>query len=66
MNRPAPTEYADYYAGYIGGVPDGDILTLLQSELDRTSSLLRALTPEQAKYLGIPAEGPFKPDFYRY
>jgi adenosylhomocysteinase len=27
---------------------------------------LTKLTPEQAAYLGIPAEGPFKPDHYRY
>jgi adenosylhomocysteinase len=24
------------------------------------------LTPEQADYLGVPAEGPFKADLYRY
>jgi adenosylhomocysteinase len=27
---------------------------------------LDTLTPDQAEYLGIPAEGPFKPDYYRY
>jgi adenosylhomocysteinase len=27
---------------------------------------LTKLTPDQAAYLGIPAEGPFKPDHYRY
>ena len=27
---------------------------------------LTELTPEQAAYLGIPAEGPYKPDHYRY
>ncbi len=27
---------------------------------------LTKLTPEQAAYLGIPAEGPFKPEMYRY
>jgi adenosylhomocysteinase len=27
---------------------------------------LTKLTPEQAAYLGIPPEGPFKPDHYRY
>ena len=27
---------------------------------------LTKLTEEQAKYLGIPVEGPYKPDFYRY
>ena len=27
---------------------------------------LTELTPEQAAYLGIPVEGPYKPDHYRY
>ncbi len=27
---------------------------------------LTTLTPRQAEYLGIPAEGPYKPDLYRY
>ena len=27
---------------------------------------LTTLTPEQAKYLGVGVEGPFKSDFYRY
>jgi adenosylhomocysteinase len=27
---------------------------------------LTQLTEEQASYLGVPIEGPFKPDHYRY
>jgi adenosylhomocysteinase len=27
---------------------------------------LTALTKEQAEYIGVPVEGPFKPEFYRY
>jgi adenosylhomocysteinase len=27
---------------------------------------LTQLTPKQAEYLGVPVEGPFKPDHYRY
>ncbi|MBW1881815.1 MAG: adenosylhomocysteinase, partial [Deltaproteobacteria bacterium] len=27
---------------------------------------LTVLTEEQAKYIGVPVEGPYKPDFYRY
>lgn len=27
---------------------------------------LEKLTPEQAEYIGVPVEGPFKPDYYRY
>lgn len=34
--------------------------------LDHLGAKLSKLTPEQASYLGIPSEGPFKPDHYRY
>lgn len=34
--------------------------------LSRLDANLTALTPEQADYLGIPVEGPYKPDYYRY
>jgi adenosylhomocysteinase len=27
---------------------------------------LTRLTPEQASYLGVTVEGPYKPDHYRY
>jgi adenosylhomocysteinase len=34
--------------------------------LDRLGVHLTKLTPEQAEYLGLDVEGPFKPDTYRY
>jgi adenosylhomocysteinase len=34
--------------------------------LDKLGARLTALRPEQADYLGVPAEGPFKPAHYRY
>jgi adenosylhomocysteinase len=34
--------------------------------LDALGVKLTTLTPEQAQYLGVPQEGPFKPDHYRY
>ncbi len=34
--------------------------------LDKLGVHLTKLTPEQADYLGISPEGPFKPDYYRY
>ena len=34
--------------------------------LDALGVKLTKLTPEQAEYLGVPADGPFKPDHYRY
>ena len=34
--------------------------------LGQLGAKLERLTLEQAEYLGIPVEGPFKPDYYRY
>jgi adenosylhomocysteinase len=34
--------------------------------LDKLGVKLTTLSQEQADYLGIPVEGPFKPEFYRY
>jgi adenosylhomocysteinase len=34
--------------------------------LDRLGVKLETLSKSQAKYLGIPAQGPFKPEHYRY
>lgn len=34
--------------------------------LDRIGATLSVLTKEQADYIGVPVEGPYKPDHYRY
>jgi adenosylhomocysteinase len=34
--------------------------------LDQLGAKLTKLTPKQAAYIGVPVEGPFKPDHYRY
>jgi adenosylhomocysteinase len=34
--------------------------------LGRLSASLTILSPEQAKYINVPVEGPFKPEHYRY
>jgi adenosylhomocysteinase len=34
--------------------------------LGKVGAKLTKLTPEQADYIGVPAEGPYKPDYYRY
>jgi adenosylhomocysteinase len=34
--------------------------------LDQLGAKLTKLSPKQAKYIGVPGEGPFKPDDYRY
>jgi adenosylhomocysteinase len=34
--------------------------------LDQLGVKLTTLTAEQAEYIGVPVEGPYKPDHYRY
>ncbi len=34
--------------------------------LEKIGAKLTTLTPKQAEYLGVPVEGPYKPDHYRY
>ena len=34
--------------------------------LDHLGVKLTRLTPQQAEYIGVPIEGPYKPDYYRY
>ncbi|HEX2077610.1 MAG TPA: adenosylhomocysteinase, partial [Longimicrobium sp.] len=34
--------------------------------LDKLGVRLTKLTPKQAEYIGVPVEGPYKPDHYRY
>jgi len=34
--------------------------------LDAVGAKLTQLTPEQASYIDVPVEGPYKPDHYRY
>jgi adenosylhomocysteinase len=34
--------------------------------LDRIGARLTPLSNEQAEYIGVPKEGPYKPDSYRY
>jgi adenosylhomocysteinase len=34
--------------------------------LDQLGAKLTKLTPEQADYIGVPVDGPYKPEHYRY
>jgi adenosylhomocysteinase len=37
-----------------------------RAHLEAVGAKLTELTPEQAAYIGVPVEGPYKPDHYRY
>lgn len=48
--RPDSREYAPYYARYVDLVPDGDVLDILERQLDEILELLSGITPERAGY----------------
>ena len=54
--RPARDEYADFYAGYVGSVPDGDVLETLEREGERAIALLRSIRPEVAGHAYAPGK----------
>src|SRR2546423_8717594 len=57
---------ADEYEKRVYVLPkhlDEKVATL---HLDALDVRLTKLTPDQAAYIGVPVEGPFKPDHYRY
>ena len=50
IDRPQPTEHVPYFSRYIDLVPEGDVLTLLESQHRDTQRVLASLTPQQAKH----------------
>ena len=59
------TRGADYQPGvYI--LPKHLDEKVARLHLKRIGAKLTVLKPDQAAYIGVPAEGPFKPDHYRY
>ena len=47
-------------------IEDLELIVISHHHLDHIGVKLTKLTKMQANYLGIPAEGPYKPDHYRY
>ena len=45
FERPDPSEYDAFYSTYIDQVPDGEVLGLMASELERLLALLRPVEP---------------------
>ena len=41
--RPAPSEYSDWYAGYVARVPEGDVIASLRDGQDRMKEALATL-----------------------
>ncbi len=60
------TEQQRYEKGKVYVLPKELDEKVARLHLDKLGAKLTTLTAEQAEYLSIPVEGPFKPEFYRY
>ncbi len=50
MTKPAPTEYSQFYQGYIDQVPESDIVALLETELNDTLTFLESIPSDKYDY----------------
>ena len=58
--RPDATEYAPFYGTYVGKVPDGDLLELLERQRRETQNLLAGLSDTQALHRYAPGKWSMK------
>ena len=56
LGRPGADEYAAFYAGYVAGVPDGELLVLLRDQLAETEALLREFAGARADHRYAPGK----------
>jgi len=59
-DRPDPSEFAPFYAGYIAGVPDGDLLATLEQQGKDTQAALRGLAESRGDYAYAPGKWTIK------
>jgi hypothetical protein len=52
--RPASSEYASYYERYTSLVPEGDIVSILEQQLEATLQLLRSIDESRAGFRYAP------------
>jgi adenosylhomocysteinase len=59
--------HSDYYeVGKVYVLPKHLDEKVARLQLKKLGAMLTELTDEQAEYLGVPKQGPYKPDTYRY
>ena len=54
IERPDSSEYAEYYELYVSKVPEGDILTILDTQIEDTMALLRDIGEDKSKHRYAP------------
>ena len=50
MKRPENTEYAEWYAGYVGSVGETDIVSVLQKQIDEIKEIFAGISEEKGLY----------------
>ena len=58
--------HTDFYERRVYTLPKHLDEKVARLHLDKLGVKLTTLTEEQAAYIGVPVEGPYKPDIYRY
>jgi adenosylhomocysteinase len=56
----------DHYERKVYTLPKKLDEEVARLHLEKLGARLTKLSPDQAKYIGVPVEGPYKPDYYRY
>ncbi len=59
-------DHADSYRNEVYVLPKFLDEEVARLHLDKIDVTLTRLTDEQSRYIGVPVEGPYKPDYYRY
>jgi adenosylhomocysteinase len=59
-------QHGDRYENKVYVLPKALDEKVARLHLDKLGVRLTQLTPKQASYIGVPVEGPFKPEAYRY
>ncbi len=60
FDRPAPTEFADFYGGYVAAVPDGDLLQVLEAQGKATIALVEAVPESRGNFAYAPGKWTLK------
>jgi len=57
---------SDNYSNEVYTLPKQLDEKVARLHLEKVGVVLEELSPEQAKYIDVPVDGPYKPDYYRY
>ncbi|HEX5614616.1 MAG TPA: adenosylhomocysteinase, partial [Acidimicrobiia bacterium] len=58
--------HRDFYERKVYTLPKHLDEEVARLHLEQVGAKLTQLSEEQASYIGVPVQGPYKPDYYRY